>query len=65
MPKPGRKEVVMAKGSNIMRVREYVENRLIKAVDKKALVGYYNRPRPVSKPIKHFKVMPNGVAKRV
>jgi hypothetical protein len=56
---------VMAKGSNIYRVTEYIENRLIQAVDKKAMVGYYNRPRPDQKERKHFRVMANGVAKRV
>ena len=55
----------MAKGSNICRVTEYIEDRLIKAVDKKAAVGYYNRPRPDKKERTHFRVMANGVAKRV
>jgi hypothetical protein len=55
----------MAKGSNIMRVREYTEDRLIRAIDKKAAVGYYNRSRPPKKPALHLKEVAPGVYRRV
>ena len=58
----------MAKGvrnGTICRVMEYTEEKLVKMLDKKAAVGYYNRPRPVKKPAKHFVILADGVAKRV
>jgi len=58
----------MAKGVRLGNISVRVERMntlLADKLDKKAAVGYYNRPRPSQVEHRHFKVMLNGVAKRV
>ena len=51
-------------GSIAVRV-ERMSELLAEKLDKKAAVGYYNRPRPPRVKRRHFVVMSNGIAKRV
>lgn len=58
----------MAKGVRLGNISVRVERMselLADKLDKKAAVGYYNRPRPSKGEHSHFVVMSNGVAKRV
>ena len=58
----------MAKGVRAGKLAKRVETLnayMVDMVDKKALVGYYNRARPPKKQVKHFRVLPGGVVKRV
>lgn len=58
----------MAKGvrlGNLAKRTETYNAYMADLLDRKAAVGYYNRPRPVKREVKHFRVLPGGVAKRV
>jgi len=58
----------MAKGvrlGNMVVRTQAIEERMNRMLDKKAAVGYYNRPRPATNKASHLVILPNGVAKRV
>ena len=42
-----------------------IQDRLAEMVSRKEKAGYYSRPRPVRKPVKHFIRLANGVVRRV